>query len=133
MTGNAVGNILIGGAGSDTLRAGSGRSLLIGGRGSDTLVGGAADDLLISGTTVYDNDMDHAALMAILAEWKRTDRTYSQRTSDLRQGGGLNGTANLVWGSTVLDDNATDQLTGNGTLDWFFANRGPGWAATTAT
>jgi hypothetical protein len=44
----------------------------------------------------------------------------------LRQGGGLNGGAKLVLGSTVLDDNANDRLSGNGGVDWFFANLGGG-------
>ncbi len=133
LTGNAQGNILIGGAGNDTLTAGSGRSLLIGGLGSDILKGGSADDILIGGTTTYDQEIGHAGLTAILAEWQRTDLTYAQRIADLRQGGGLNGANALVWGTTVNDDGVADRMTGNLGLDWFFANRGPGGVLDTIT
>jgi hypothetical protein len=124
LTGNTLGNILIGGGGNDTITGGSGRSLLIGGVGADTIKGGSADDILISGTTNFDSN--HAALMAILSEWRRTDKTYAQRIADLKNGGGLNGSTKLVWGTTVHADATVDTLTGNGGLDWFFANLGPG-------
>jgi hypothetical protein len=124
LTGNALGNILIGGSSSDMIAAGSGRSVIIGGGGGDVIAGGSGDDILISGTTTFDNNF--AALASILAEWQRTDKTYSQRISDLRGGNGLNGANKLVWGSTVLDDNNADTLVGGAGLDWFFANQGPG-------
>ena len=122
--GNSQGNILMGGGGNDRITAGSGRSLLIGGAGGDVLKGGPADDLLIAGTTTFDSN--HAALMSILAEWQRTDKTYAQRIADLRNGGGRNEANKLVWGTTVHDDGAADTLTGGPGLDWFFANLGPG-------
>jgi Ca2+-binding RTX toxin-like protein len=131
LVGNSQGNILVGGGGNDTITAGTGRSLLIGGAGGDVLRGGSADDILISGTTNF--DANHAVLTAILAEWQRTDRTYAQRISDLRNGGGLNGTTKLIWGTTVHDDGAADTLTGNAGLDWFFANLGPGGVKDTIT
>jgi hypothetical protein len=131
LVGNSQGSILVGGGGNDTITAGTGRSLLIGGAGGDVLRGGSADDILISGTTNF--DANHAALTAILAEWQRTDRTYAQRISDLRNGGGLNGTTKLIWGTTVHDDGAADTLTGNAGLDWFFANLGPGGVKDTIT
>jgi autotransporter-associated beta strand protein len=124
LVGNALGNILIGGGGNDTITGGSGRSVLIGGAGGDVIKGGSADDILIGGTTNFDSN--HAALMSILSEWQRTDKTYAQRISDLKNGGGLNGTNKLIWGTTVHDDAVADTLTGNGGLDWFFANLGPG-------
>jgi hypothetical protein len=124
LVGSALGSILIGGGGNDTITAGSGRSLLIGGTGGDVLKGGAADDLLIAGTTNF--DANHAALMSILREWQRTDKTYAQRIGDLKNGGGLNGSNKLIRGTTVHDDVATDTLTGGTGLDWFFANLGPG-------
>jgi hypothetical protein len=123
LTGNSLGNILIGNGGNDTIYGGSGRSLLIGGGGGDKIIGGSADDILISGTTNYDRNQ--TALMLILKEWQRTDKTYSQRISDLKNGGGYNGTNKLIWGTTVQDDAAADTLTGGAGLDWFFANRGP--------
>ena len=42
------------------------------------------------------------------------------RISNLRGGGGVNGSVVLVKGSTVFDDNATDSLTGDKGRDWFF-------------
>jgi Ca2+-binding RTX toxin-like protein len=127
LTGNGQGNILIGGAGTNIITGGSGRSLLIGGKGQSTITGGASDDILIAGTTTY--DANETALMAILQEWQRPDKTYAQRIQDLRTGGAgtYNGSAKLVWGTTVLDDDkAAATLTGGPGLDWFFANLGPG-------
>jgi uncharacterized repeat protein (TIGR03803 family) len=130
LTGNAAGGILEGGGGDDLLTAGSGRTILVGGAGADTLIGGSNDDLLISGTTTFDKNL--SALLSILAEW-RSAKDYETRVSDLRNGGGLNGTHKLVWGSTVNDDNAADSLTGGAGLDWFFANLGPGGIVDTIT
>jgi hypothetical protein len=120
LTGGTLGGLLVGGAGNDSLTGGAGRSILIGDQGSDTLVGGPDDDLLIGGTTTLDTN--RAALLAILREWQRTDLSYSQRIGHLRHGGGYNGSATLVWGTTVLDDQSPDVLTGGLGLDWFFAN-----------
>jgi hypothetical protein len=58
--------------------------------------------------------------MSILAEWQRTDETYSQRVSNLKNGGGLNGTNVLIFGTTVKDDGGTDTLTGGPGMNWFF-------------
>src|SRR5262249_51165354 len=46
-------NILIGGAGDDTLTGGDGRDLLIGGLGADVLQGGAGQDILIGDIADY--------------------------------------------------------------------------------
>jgi hypothetical protein len=60
-------------------------------------------------------------MAAIFAEWQRTDRTYTQRIMDLKNGGGLNGTNRLLLNSTVKGDGgAADTLTGGQGLDWFF-------------
>jgi Ca2+-binding RTX toxin-like protein len=119
--GNAGNNILVGGAGNDTLLGGPSRDLLIGGLGADQLDGGADDDILIGGTTNYDTNI--TALVAIMKEWSRTDLNYHQRINDLLTGGGLNGSNTLVDGTTVLDDNAIDVLTGGAGMDWFFLNK----------
>jgi Ca2+-binding RTX toxin-like protein len=124
LTGNALGNILIGGSGTNVITGGSGRNVLIGGTGHATITGGPADDILIAGTTTFDGN--EAVLGAILKEWQRTDKTYAQRIADLKNGGGLNGTNKLIWGSTVLDNDAAATLAGGAGLDWFFANLGPG-------
>jgi hypothetical protein len=131
LTGGSQGGLLVGGAGNDTLTAGAGRSILIGDAGSDTLIGGPDQDLLIGGSTTFDNN--RAALLQVLREWQRTDLTYSQRIADLKNGGGYNGVNKLTWGTTVLDDAASDTLTGNGGLDWFFAQLSAGFVDDTIT
>ncbi len=121
--------VILGGRGDDWLVGGKGRNVLIGGFGADRLVGGCDDDILIGGTTAYDADPE--ALRAILAEWSRTDLGYSQRVSDLMNGGGLNGTFKLNE-ETVFGDLAKDILTGGSGKDWFFAD-GCGWGADRVT
>src|SRR5207302_6639856 len=118
LTGNALGNILIGGPLADVLTGGSGRSILIGGGGNDTITGAADDDILIGGTINF--TARNTALMSILAEWQRTDELYAQRIANLRAGGGLNGSNNLILGQTVLDDGAANVLAGGAGLDWFW-------------
>jgi hypothetical protein len=116
--------LLNGGAGNDTLIGGAGRDVLIGGNGSDTLRAGSGGDLLIAGYTAFDNNQ--SALLAILAEWQRTDETYAQRLDHLRRGGGLNGTARLTRPATVRDDVFADVLTGGAGQDWFWLTPRPG-------
>jgi hypothetical protein len=128
LVGGPGNDILVGGAGNDTLIGGDGRDILIGGLGSDTLLGGAGDDVLIGGTTAY--DANYAALVALHAEWVRTDQTYAQRVAHLTDGGGLNGGYRLYVGwlsRTVYDDGAANTLTGGDGLDWFFANSSDTW------
>jgi hypothetical protein len=124
LIGDSQGNILIGGAGADTIFGGTGASLLIAGAGNDTVTGGSGGDILIGGFTVYDQAHNEAALMSILDEWQ-SGKSYAQRVSDLKFGGGLNGSNTLVFGKTVIDDGGSDSLTGGshiaGALDWFFA------------
>src|SRR5262249_113614 len=86
-------DILLGEAGDDSLVGSDGRDRLLGGSGADRLVASSNDDILIGGTTAHDKNT--AALLAIQAEWLRTDLTYLQRIADLRNGGGLNGSVRL--------------------------------------
>jgi Ca2+-binding RTX toxin-like protein len=130
LTGDAQGNILIGGTGADRITGGSGVSLLIGDKGADRITGGSGGDILIGDATTYDpmTAAHEAALMAILAEWQ-SGNSYATRVSHLKKGGGLNGSAKLLFGTTVKDDLAADQLTGAapaaaGLLDWFFKGSG---------
>jgi hypothetical protein len=133
--GNALGNILVGGDGADTITAGTARSLLIGGRGADVLTGGKADDIVIGGFTDYDHNQ--VALAALLSEWLSPTDSYATRIAKLRAGMSVGAsTYALVWGSgtgtTVHDDGSADTLRGDPSgspttgLDWFFANQGPG-------
>jgi len=140
LTGNAQGNILIGGQGS--LIGGTGRSLLIGHSGSNHITGGSGGsanggDILISGSTIYDTDTNaHLfALMSILAEWQSTTESYDTRFHDINQGmaylGGshLNGNSTLNLGTTVFNDFVPNTLIGaisnqgqTPPVDWFFAS-----------
>jgi len=130
LTGNAQGNILVGGAGADTITGGSGRSLLIGSGGNDTITGGPDQDIVIGGSVTFVGNQG-ATLMGILAEWQRTDETFAQRVANIRAGVGPKHAYQLVWGTTVLDDGASNILRGNpagkeGARDWFFANLASG-------
>jgi phospholipase C len=113
--------VLVGGAGDDELVGGPGRDLLIGGKGGDELRGRGGDDILIGGTTKF--DANAAALTAVMKEWTRTDETYAQRVANLMGGGtgGQNGSY-LLNATTVLDDNAEDELRGGQGMDLFFAH-----------
>jgi Ca2+-binding RTX toxin-like protein len=113
----------VGGAGTDTLQGGSGRDLLIGGVGGDTLHGNGGDDLVIGNSTDYDSNLE--ALIALLAEWGRTDADYTTRINHLNgsAGGGLN-SGYFLNNSTVHDDAAVDQLYGEAGSDWFFYTAG---------
>jgi hypothetical protein len=129
LTGNALGNILIGGTKADTLTGGSGRSILIGGKGIDTVTGGADQDILIGGYTTYDpsslaNDL---ALESILDEWQ-SGGSPSDRHDHIvgSKPGGLNGSNFLKLGTTpgttVRDDNGANTLTDGAGPNWFFAH-----------
>jgi uncharacterized protein (TIGR03118 family) len=117
--GSSANNVLVGGSGNDTLQGGDGRDILIGGGGRSSLTAGNGGDILIGGRTAYDANV--AALLDLLAEWGRTDRTYEQRVQDLfgNGSGGLNG-AFLLDGQTITSDTAIDQLFGGGGSDWFW-------------
>lgn len=134
-SGSTAANVLVGGTGADALTGGSTNDVLIGGGGGDTINGSGGDDIVIDGTTRYDSDQ--AALLAILAEWSRTDATYATRVSHLKAApkgkngsGGLNGSIFLNT-STVFSDAATDVLLGGSGMDWYFAKL-PGKRVTNA-
>jgi len=121
VSGSMANNVLVGGAGSDTLFGGLGRDIEIGGSGPSTLHAGNWGDILIGGTTDWDTNA--AALAAVLAEWGRTDADYATRIAHLMNGGGLNVTMNgnvLLNSSTVHSDGMTNYLFGGAGLDWFF-------------
>jgi hypothetical protein len=137
LTGSVQGNILIGGTGINTITGGTGLSLLIGDKGPSKITGGSGGsasggDILIGGYTSYDTmtAANEAALMSILAEWQSAD-SYSTRFTDINtgSGGGLNGTNELNYGTTVLDNGKVNTLTaqpGSAVVDWFFANTASG-------
>ena len=125
LTGNSLNNVIIGGAGNDTITGMGGTNLIVGGSGSDNLTGGTGDDILISGTFSYYNEgtkfANWAALFAVMAEWTRTDIDYNSRITDLRIGGGLNGSFLLNNSTVVTDGTSLDKLTGSTGLDWFWS------------
>ncbi|MFM7845525.1 MAG: beta strand repeat-containing protein, partial [Planctomycetota bacterium] len=124
ITGNAASNVLFGGAGNDTLLGLAGRDLLFGGSGVDTVNGGDDDDIIVGGLVTYYSEstklLNRASTQAVMAEWSRTDLDYTSRIANLRNGGGLNGTATLD--ATVLtnDSSAVDTLLGGAGSDWFW-------------
>jgi hypothetical protein len=117
--GSSANNVLVGGGGKDSLTGGAGRDVLIGGTGPSSLRAGAGGDILIAGRTAYDTNA--AALLAILAEWGRTDRVYADRVRDLfgAGSGGLNG-ASVLAPQAITPAGGTDQLFGGMGLDWFW-------------
>jgi fibronectin type 3 domain-containing protein len=124
--GSNVGNVLVGGSGSDRLLGGQGRDILIGGSGPSTLNGGSGGDILIGGTTNYDNNA--AALAAALAEWSRTDADYATRIAHLMGtmtgGQNHNSDSSVFYNlntSTVQNDGVVNKLYGGPGQDWFFA------------
>jgi uncharacterized delta-60 repeat protein len=121
--GTTAGVVLVGGAGADSLTGGTGDDILLGGLGADALHGGSGEDVLIGGITDYDANL--TALRALRTEWVRTDAAYATRIQHLRglQSGGLNG-AYVLTGSTIHDDNAIDDLWGEGNNDWFIHQLG---------
>jgi len=125
LTGNALANVIFGGAGNDTITGLAGRDLLFGGTGNDNLNGGDDEDIVIGGLTTYFSEstkvIDRTAIKAIWDEWTRLDLTYASRITNLKNGGGLNGSFKLN-SLTVLTDSSTmlDTLAGGLGLDWFW-------------
>jgi phospholipase C len=115
-------SVLVGGKGDDTLLGGRGADLLIGSEGHDHLAAGSGSTILIAGSTKFDANPE--ALLAIEAEWARTDETTAQKMSNLSGGGGtagLNGTF-VLDSATVFNDSQEDDLLGGSGTDWFFAH-----------
>jgi hypothetical protein len=111
-------NILVGNGGN-VLTGGNGRNLLIAGGTRSTLIGGTDQDILIGGTTAF--DVNPAALLAIMAEWTRTDLGYLDRVDHILKGGGLNG-GNVLNATTVTGNKAGNTLTRGPGLDLFFGD-----------
>jgi Ca2+-binding RTX toxin-like protein len=120
LKGGAGHDLLLGYGGVDQLFGDLGQDILIGGAGGDSLFGGAGEDILIGGLT--DHDDNDTALLAIMSEWKRTDLTYKHRRDHLHSGGGNNGSY-LLNKKSVNNDGQADTLTGEGELDWYFADK----------
>ncbi len=120
VAGSSADNILVGGPGANTLTGGTGRDILIGGGGAATLHAGTGDDILIGGSTTYDANI--AALVSLMTEWSRTDRSYQERIQDLfDDASGGSQSPYLLDAQTVFRGTAVNQLVG-GTPgeDWFW-------------
>jgi hypothetical protein len=118
LTGNSLGNVLIGGGGINKIYGGSGRSILIADKGASTITGGAGDDILIGGYTTYDSsgDANDQALMKIMDEWQSAD-SYATRKSKIKLGVGPMH-AKFVVGTTVFSNGKTNSLDGGGGNNW---------------
>jgi Ca2+-binding RTX toxin-like protein len=119
LTGSAGNEVLVGNGGADVLVGGGGRDILIGGNGADTL-SSTGEAVYIGGRTTY--DAIPTALAGLSAEWAGGG-TYQDRVTNLRNGGGLNGTATLQGGAvlnTVFADGQADTITAGAALDLFF-------------
>jgi hypothetical protein len=101
--------LVLAGPGDDEVETGPGPDILVGGLGEDKLESGGGEDILISGPTIHDQDA--SAWQAILAEWTRTDLSYSDRVNHIQFGGGLNNT-HLLSEATTIDDSQEDSLDG---------------------
>jgi hypothetical protein len=123
VSGSSVGNVLVGGGGTDRFLGGQGRDILIGGAGQATLQAGNPPStnpaqggaILIGGTTDYDTNV--VALAAFLNEWTSSD-DYATRIANL--------SASLHadmpgMPATVHDNHLADKLYGGTGMDWFFA------------
>jgi hypothetical protein len=114
-------NVLVGSSGHDHLVAGPGRNILIG-AGSDVLRAHGTGAILIGGVTEFNENV--TALAALLAEWARTDESYTLRVSHLLgpsaggTAGGLNGQYYLN-ATTVSGAGVTETLVGSDARDWF--------------
>jgi hypothetical protein len=108
VAGSSADNVLVGGAGKNSLTGGGGRDVLIGGGGASALHAGTGGDILLGGGTIYDTDV--TALLLVLAEWGRHDRGYPGRVQDL-----FGASSRAVPRGT-----AVDQLFGGAGEDWFW-------------
>ncbi|MFL5328627.1 MAG: NPCBM/NEW2 domain-containing protein [Gemmataceae bacterium] len=113
--------VLIGGAGNDTITSGVGRTLAIAGMGSNRITTGAGSDIVIGGYT--DFDANRTALLAMMAEWTRTDIDYATRVGHLRgSAGGLNAGFVLTL-DTVHDNGTSDILNAGQGVDWLLYHK----------
>ena len=116
-------DVLSGGSGNDELFGRDGSDILIGGLGCDTLRGQDGDDILVANRVTF--EADDVALQSVLAEWT-SGRSFATRVANLRGTGSgtrLNGSTFLD-STTVLNDNAVDQLFGSNGQDWFLGTVG---------
>lgn len=125
-------DVLVGALGGGLLEGGGGNDVLLAQSASDadipfagasfTLMGGAGEDLLVAGRVQfaeYPSD-----LPKIAAEWT-SGVSFIRRLAHLSGApGGLNEGVFLIFGSTVLGNDAVDILFGGENADWLFYDIG---------
>ena len=92
---------------------------MIGGGGADRLESKGGENLLISGSTAFDDDLE--SLNFIMNEWT-SNRAYTRRIENIRNGEGATHGVALIADHTVFDDADKDLVRGGTQDDWFFAN-----------
>jgi Ca2+-binding RTX toxin-like protein len=121
-----VSAVLVGGAGDDVLTGGNGADILIGGLGFDILSGGGKEDILVGNRVAFEDDL--TAMRLLRNEWGRTDIPLNMKVDHLRGylSGGQNGSY-ILDASTIMEDQAIDDLWGNSGTDWFLSPVGGPW------
>jgi hypothetical protein len=120
LTGGSGNDVLVGKKGIDVLNGGNGRDFLIGGADSDFLYGAQGDEILVGdGHASAEN---FSQLGAIMTEWGNTSRTFTQRTTRLRNG--AEGLAALFASGTIIGDSRVDVIAGGANSDWMFKDIG---------
>ncbi|CAD5107743.1 peroxidase family protein [Zestomonas carbonaria] len=123
-TGNALGNLIVGGAGNDVLNGGAGNDLLIGGAGNDTLVGGTGDDTYE--VTEAGDQVVELAGQGIDTVWAHVSSyTLSANVENLLYGGAGNftGTGNAL-DNLIQGGAGNDVLNGGGGNDTLIGGAG---------
>jgi Ca2+-binding RTX toxin-like protein len=118
-TGNALANVVTGGAGNDTLNGGPGSDTLIGGAGDDTINGGGSSDVLDGGTG--DDSLGGGNGNDTITGGDGVDLLLGGAGDDSLDGGAGNDTMNSGGGNDLLNGGEGDDVlqgsTGNDVLD----------------
>jgi len=117
-------DLLVGGDGNDWINGGQGNDVIIGGQGFDRLIGGPGDDLLIANATSFDTDLN--SLQTLRMEWLTplTKPTLAARVAAVTTDATTTVHLTTGTGGTLIDDGATDRLTGTAGSDAFFTTVG---------
>ncbi|HYD67955.1 calcium-binding protein [Azospirillum sp.] len=123
-TGNALDNLLRGGAGNDTLVGGAGNDTLVGGVGTDRLSGGTGDDLYTidtAGTIVV--ELDGAGIDEVRTTLASFRLSNAVERLTFVGTGAFNGAGNAS-DNTIIGGDGNDTITGAGGADRLEAGAG---------